>query len=545
MSTCKPSPSKWPGTLREARRSVYLREPPPVSEEFFLWFGRTFPTIARSSDPALVTRLLYGAICKASNGEEFPLAYTILEPFLEADAETETGDRSRSVLPIIEDLSTALGVPFNHHSIDLHLARCIQQLTRERATDLLTEWQRFALPPSDLNAVHPITKQKTAGTKYKSTVQRAKGQIQEAETKAERNTSLRRIVGHLHHPLPKILMTRTEERILTVESERNEALQLIIDDNVRDKVWRTYSLRLRALHSCRSNACGGYIWSRRSENYRIFTKGDTLVTIHGEDRRAITRRSDGFVEYDLASAHLAIGNFLCGGPELTKLLQGKAVWPTLLKWIGYDPEDADDKRILKGCIYAMTYGSSNLRQWSLLLRDEDNREAITRNMDLAKRKRDQGQEPERARLFTDLVKSNVRTFLKQEKAAQVAYKKLLSHPAIQELLVNRDRYSREILSAGGTYDAFGTFQRLGKNSSQTISTVMSSYEKWLLWPIYERAFSRRDFEVVLDQHDGLTIRFTRQDDEKRVNNLLSRLQQAVQERADKLGIFTHLEIKNT
>ena len=542
MSTCKPSPSKWPGSLREARRSVFLREPPPVSEGFFSWFQHTFPTIAQSSDPALVTRLVYGAIFQATKGKEFPLAYSLLEPFLKADTENEAGGRSRSVLPIVEDLSTALGVPFNHHSIDLHLARCIQQFTRERATDLLTEWQRFALPPSDPKAVHCITKEKTVGTKYKSTLQRAKGDVQAAETKAERNITLRRIVGHLHHPLPKVLLTRTEERILAVETERNDALQLVTDDTARDQLWRTYSLRLRALHGCRANACGGYIWSRRSENYRLFTAGDTLVTIQGEDRRAITRRSDGFVEFDLASAHLAIGNFLFGGPELTKLLQSKAVWATLLKWIGYEPED---KPVLKACIYAMTYGSGSLRQCSLLVRDPISREQIAYALDLAKRKREAGQEPVRARNFTAYVKDRLRTFLKQDEEAQAACNKLVQHPAVQELLVNRDRYSREILSAGGAKDAFDDFQRIFETPSRTIATLASSYEKWLLWPIYEKAFSRRDFEVVLDQHDGLTIRFTRQDDEVRMNNLLLRLQQAVQERADKLGILTHLEIKNS
>ena len=471
MSTCKQSTPKWPGSLREARRSVYLREPPPVSEGFFSWFQHTFPTIAQSSDPALVTRLVYGAIFQASKGKEFPLAYSLIEPFLKTDAENESGGRSRSVLPIVEDLSTALGVPFNHHSIDLHLARCIQQLTRERATDLLTEWQRFTLPPSDPKAVHCITKEKTVGTKYKSTLQRAKGAVQEAETTAEQNTSLQPIVRHLHHPLPKILLTRTEERISAVDAERNEALQLSTNDKVREEVLRTYSLRLRTLHGCLANACGGYIWSRRSENYRLFTSGDTLVTIHGEDRRAITKRSDGFVEFDLASAHLAIGNYLFGGPQLTKLLEGKAVWSTLLKWIGYELED---KPVLKACIYAMTYGSGSVRQRGLLVRDAVNREKISRNLDLAKRKLEQGQEPERARRFTALVRSNVRTFLKDAEEAQAAYNKLIQHPAVQELLVNRDRYSREILSAGGAKDAFDDFQRIFETPSRTIATLASN-----------------------------------------------------------------------
>jgi len=537
--TARGSGRSWGGSPRKAKRQVYLREPPPVSLAWKPWFQAKFTTVAKSSDPALLTRLIYGTLWASSRGQEFPLASNQLEDFLDLGG----GDkkRSRSVTPIIEQLSQALEQPYTPHSYALGLARNIQ-IPPDRAQQLLAEWQTFALPPEDPEASHPITGEKTRGTKFKNVLRLAKQAVRQAETAAQPEQPLHDILQHLNsRSVPEILTERTLEQIRRLEGERDQALAAPAGD--QSKILGRYSYRLQALNGCLVSAMGGYIWHRASQdNYRIFARGQTLASISSEDRRAITLFQDGFVELDLASAHLAISHKLFGGQELETLLRGGQVWATLLAAAGMRPEDKD---LLKPVVYAMLYGSSRLRQMSLLIRDPEGRHEVQAALDLAERKRQEGKEPGRTARYKTKIRAEIKAILKgPAKEALMAFRKLERHPAIQELLQGRRRLEEQLRGPGEVLDAFGRKQAISKKPSRTIAALASSYEKALLLPIYQAADKSTDFQVLLDQHDGCTLHFLRRDSKTRTDNILQRLQEAVEATAKELGIITKLEIKN-
>ncbi len=360
-------------------------------------------------------------------------------------------------------------------------------------------------------------------------------------TRGESSEVIRFVLGHLNtRKMPPVVLDRLDSLIVKVEQEKAIMLDKAQTADQRRRVLDEYGLRQLRLLSCQLTR--EYVWRRASEesdNYRVFTTGQSLQNVSREDRWKVTRPEDGFVEVDLATAHLAIAQKLFGGRELRSLLERGEIWSELLGWIGY-PEDA--KPVLKEAIYAVVYGSSGLRQQTLLVRDTSARARLKQDMDhiqmaLERAKKNRGliqaAQGAKASILAELTRDHP--------GALVAHKTLTGHPAVSELVRERKKLEKTMCEEGGYADPFGVFHKQAKKISTTISAIASSYEKALLLPIYEAADKGTDFEVFLDQHDGLTLYFKRRD---RQRSIMKRLKEAVQKRADELGIITHLEVKN-
>lgn len=93
------------------------------------------------------------------------------------------------------------------------------------------------------------------------------------------------------------------------------------------------------------------------------------------------------------------------------------------------------------------------------------------------------------------------------------YTKLVSHPAIKELLEGSRKLSKDIMEKGTFKDAFNVVHNAKefKGKGKIMNTIMSSYEKKLLMPVYKDAFETKSFEVMFDSHDGMTLYFPKKD----------------------------------
>ena len=271
-------------------------------------------------------------------------------------------------------------------------------------------------------------------------------------------------------------------------------------------------LRLRALAQVRLVQVQPqpfYAPSAAGRTTRLFATGSSLVTLPRRVRKAFMA---GCIDFDLASAHLAILATVLEVPELASWLgrpgERRAAWPAVFDAAGLGhvmpghPDYDVVKGDLKKAVYSLAYGMS---RYGLLW-------TISRSLST-----------EAARAF-------------------------LADPVVEALLHKRD----EVLSTlhiFGLRDAFGvtryaegeTPAARQKSSRSVLSLVAQSYELALLEPVVdaavaEAAKARPDFSIVAWQHDGFTVAARRNPD-----RLVRRFQRLVDARALDLGIPTGLE----
>lgn len=131
---------------------------------------------------------------------------------------------------------------------------------------------------------------------------------------------------------------------------------------------------------------------------------------------------------------------------------------------------------------------------------------------------------------------------------------LLSHPLMEELLSTRDQLEAIINERGGLEDADGRFIPLSKWDGAkdqenrwrgVMAYVNASYEQKLMGAAFAEAQEERErdprtrFKIWLYQADGFTVRINSKASHSRQIN---RLQDAVAQKADELGMPTELEI---
>lgn len=71
--------------------------------------------------------------------------------------------------------------------------------------------------------------------------------------------------------------------------------------------------------------------------------------------------------------------------------------------------------------------------------------------------------------------------------------------------------------------------------------VVQSYELAIVATCFEVARERKDFQVVLYQYDGVTIKVAKNDRPDRVASVLNAIQQKASQKAQSMGIYTTLE----
>jgi hypothetical protein len=136
------------------------------------------------------------------------------------------------------------------------------------------------------------------------------------------------------------------------------------------------------------------------------------------------------------------------------------------------------------------------------------------------------------------------------------FRALLNHPLVQAVMRARRRLLDRINHDGGMVDADGRFLELEDFKSRPnpdrslMSYVASTYEIKLIGAAVDEALRELKWAEELDnrqprfhiwllQHDGFTMRATRQRDQKRMTE---RLQRVVAQKADEMGIITRLEV---
>ena len=122
----------------------------------------------------------------------------------------------------------------------------------------------------------------------------------------------------------------------------------------------------------------------------------------------------------------------------------------------------------------------------------------------------------------------------------------LDHEVIRALRKARDRQLAAVLQAGGAFDVYGTWRSTDcketpeKGARSVLSQQAQAVELHLVFPVIELARGRgaRDFQVVLWQHDGFSVRFS---DQTKRDRWTRRIVEAVQQRANQLEVPTRLE----
>lgn len=238
---------------------------------------------------------------------------------------------------------------------------------------------------------------------------------------------------------------------------------------------------------------------------RLSPMGAGLGTVPSEVRRVLLSYA---VEYDLRSAQLAIVAKDWGLPLLLDYLRtGRSVWPVLWAAMDLGPEA---KAAIKRGVYAIVYGAGE------------------------------------ARVRKDVAAEYASQTCREMPSGAVD--RFLAHPFIVEVLEAREAQLLKIGNDGGAEDCFGRWIEDGKHEwyegpeRSILAQVNQSRELWLMEPLIDLAIEEAekaspDWRIVLWQHDGVSITFSRRRDlyERRII-------EAVAARADAHGYPTGLEV---
>lgn len=521
MNKAKYGECSWSVLEKAANKELFLRDPPPVLPEFQTWFSAKFPGV----DNKLVKALIYKVIHNSARGEETPLGWDYLSRLMNLAKATDF-----TVKNVIDSLASVLGVAYSDYSRLLSYARNIQ-IDKNVALALQAEWNSFSVKKSDSRyseAVSPVTGESIHAPDYVKVIKESKDCIKghkEKAYKAEEH-DLARVIKYLNaRKIPQVVIDRLDSVIETAD--------------------QSDSIRYNRLLSCRNNLIGGVVWQINEQGYRVFPQGESLATLTREDRWSVMMQEDGFYEVDLTNAHFAILAFLINGQEMLKLLNNGSIWTQLLDFLGLDKSFKDS---LKQCIYSMLYGSGPDMQQLLLIQDPVLREEL-KALKISLGKKDKIAKTSEEKKAVFIAKNQLAARIQNESSNfdKEIYQKIINHPAIAELLSGSVALNKKITEKGSFGDAFGhihymeNFRGIGK----VMNTIMTSYEKKLLMPIYKEVFNTRYFEIQIDQHDGLTLSFNKNlggDPEVRAK-IMAGLKEKVDQNAKELGIKTGLEIK--
>ncbi len=243
-----------------------------------------------------------------------------------------------------------------------------------------------------------------------------------------------------------------------------------------------------------------YTPSTRGNTVRLFDQG-SMAGLRKEVRHALMV---GCVEFDLKSAQLAIIARQWDVPVVARFLEsGVNVWDALYEHMGIAPENQTaTKPTLKTALYALCFGAGDSK-----------------------------------------VKSELTRGLSTYCDVPYAF---LDHRIIRALREARDAQIEAVVAAGGAQDVYGVWRSADckdtpeKNARSVLAQLAQASELHLVFPVIELARDAKDFQVVLWQHDGFSVRFS---DETKRERWTERIVRAVQQRADDLRVPTRLEYK--
>lgn len=256
-------------------------------------------------------------------------------------------------------------------------------------------------------------------------------------------------------------------------------------------------IQYRILANVEHNPTVYYLPSGQERTCRLSPKGDSLIGLKKEVRKAATK---GWWECDLRSSQFAILATVLKAPiSKAFIASGKSLWRELYGFVSgiKDAEPPPEtKNVLKEALYSLCYGKSKI---------------------------------------------HLKDFL-----ALHGLEKLLTHPILAELLSLRRKWFQEIERAGGAHDVWGQWhavdEKQGRWAGSVAATIIQAIEMEIISPIFdvaERYKKSGQIRICLFQHDGATMSFRAKD--KRLARAQKQLKKAVEDRARQLGVSTVLE----
>ncbi len=233
---------------------------------------------------------------------------------------------------------------------------------------------------------------------------------------------------------------------------------------------------------------------------RVSAQGSAIPGLKNEIKYALI---DGWVTFDLRSSQLAIVSKDWGIDGVREWLSnfGNNIWEELCALFPSIPK-VPAKAALKRAVYSVCYGAA-----------------------------------------PDSVRNGLMIGLGLSWADVEPF---FGHRFIEEVLLHRRAVQSVVRKARGANDCFGRWLPCS-TKLKTVRSVMAqlsqAQEMAFLLPAIELAKKRKDeFKIVLWEHDGFSVHFTRKD---RIESESQRIMDAVNERCSKLGYPTRLERKDS
>ncbi|WP_103028542.1 hypothetical protein [Salinibacter altiplanensis] len=298
----------------------------------------------------------------------------------------------------------------------------------------------------------------------------------------------------------KVIRDHSEEAYAATQRLSDES-----PDGDRDLGVRHARATLQAVETCPKP-----FYEPKLRTPRLFAPR-SLQLLNREVRATLVQ---DWIPLDLKSAQFAICARKWGvGPLLDFLEGGGDIWDELTSWMDLP------KPALKKALYAITFGAR--AQWTA------GRPPSTLNNALAD---EAGLSPENADQARD---------------------KLMNHPLMKKLRQARNRRIEEIKSKGQIEDCFGSVMTLPSQESgdgsreNTVLTLLaaesSAIEMQLLWPAFQEVIGQeKRCKIMLYTFDGIYIKPA---DPSREDTWVEKLQEAVNEEANRLRMPTTLELE--
>ena len=233
---------------------------------------------------------------------------------------------------------------------------------------------------------------------------------------------------------------------------------------------------------------------------RLFGFGANITQLSKDVRKVLTQ---GWYEFDAKNMHLAIVAAQWGAKEMHKYLSSSknSFWKMILEYLKV-PYSDDNKWLIKKHVYGLVYGASK-------------RNLIAGNDEIP------GLNP---------------SFSKwNDKAGEMFF----NHPLIKDLYEAREEYYQICLNQGFVMDVYGAIHQVTRqNLRSKVSRVSQSVEQFLIYSIYELTNQTDDFSIMLNQHDGVSIKFH---DEKTKRFWIENICEVFNKKAAGLNIPTFLE----
>lgn len=250
-----------------------------------------------------------------------------------------------------------------------------------------------------------------------------------------------------------------------------------------------------------------YQASPRGRTVRIFPLTTSLLTLNSYVRKVLT---PDWIDMDLKNAQAAIISQDWQIPTLQDFLDkslsgGQSLWTYLLTNLNIEePRHGLLKPALKDALYATVFGSTE---------------------------------------------RNVCWHLTHNSREEGLGRRFLDIPIMRDILVARERRMSEIIDKGGATNIYGDWISLPPENipedgvRSVLAQCAQAAELKLMAPVVDLAIGQKGkksgFDIMLFQHDGMSVVPRKKEDEK---HWILRLQQAVDEQANRLGYKTRLEV---